>query len=130
MPSRSKPGASLTRSLSDPPIVLVISESAPLRITSARFGDGEHAYDRVAFEADLPRIEFSTCDRTTGSGCTLIPTTDDGAPADFYPFFTNADVGGTCNWQFGNSIPGDTREFAAHNAKDLDGQVDLVLCKS
>lgn len=33
------------------------------------------------------------------------------APAQFYPFFTNTDVGGTCNWQFGNDTPGETRNF-------------------
>jgi len=83
----------------------------PLQFTSALTGSGfNQPYDRVAFEADLPRVEPG-CNRTTGAGCTLIPTTDDGAPADFYPFFTNATVHGTCKWQFGNSIPGDTREF-------------------
>ena len=84
----------------------------PFRFTSATTGTNfDQPYSRVAFEADLPRIEFSTCNRTTGAGCTLIPTTDDGQPADFYPFFTNATVRGVCNWQFGNSIPGDIREF-------------------
>jgi hypothetical protein len=84
----------------------------PVQFQSPRFGSGyDQTYDRAAFEADLPRIEFNTCNRTTGTGCTLIPTTDDNEPAAFYPFFTNADVGGACNWQFGNSIPGDTREF-------------------
>src|SRR5438552_260046 len=86
--------------------------STPIQFTSALTGSGyDQPYDRAAFEADLPRIEFSTCNRTTGAGCTLIPTTDDNQPAAFYPFFTNATVGGACNWQFGNSIPGDTREF-------------------
>ncbi|MFL5798502.1 MAG: hypothetical protein ACJ77A_11300 [Actinomycetota bacterium] len=84
----------------------------PIQFTSPVTGANyDQPYDRAAFEADLPRIEFSTCNRVTGTGCTLIPTTDDNQPADFYPFFTNTDVGGTCNWQFGNSIPGDTREF-------------------
>ena len=62
-----------------------------------------------AFEADLPRIEAGTCDRTTGVGCTLIPTTDDGTPAAFYPFYSAFDKGdrdagifGECVWGFGN----------------------------
>src|SRR5262245_1836107 len=38
-------------------------------------GPGGADYSRVAFEADLPRIE-STCNRVTGAGCTLIPITD------------------------------------------------------
>jgi hypothetical protein len=84
----------------------------PIRFTSARTGeDFNKPYSRVAFEADLPRIEFSTCDRTTGSGCTRIPITDDNQPASFYPFFTNARLHDKCNWQFGNSIPGDIRDF-------------------
>jgi hypothetical protein len=79
---------------------------------------GGHQYDRVAFEADLPRIE-SPCNRSTGAGCTLIPQTDDGNPADFYPFFsiTRAHAGdakhsgGDCFFQFGNHIPGSANDF-------------------
>jgi hypothetical protein len=83
----------------------------PFQFTSARTGANfDQPYDRVAFEADLPAVE-PTCNRTTGAGCTIIPITDDGQPAQFYPFFTTTDVGGRCNWQFGNSIPGDTNEF-------------------
>jgi hypothetical protein len=68
-------------------------------------------YSRVAFEANLPRIE-STCNRTTGAGCTLIPTTDKGTPAAFYPFFSAFQNGvrneqrGGCVWAFGNHLPG------------------------
>ena len=83
---------------------------------------GGRQYDRVAFEADLPRIESpGPCNRSTGAGCTLIPQTDDGAPADFYPFFsiTRAHAGdpqakhngGDCFWQFGNHIPGSANDF-------------------
>jgi hypothetical protein len=83
----------------------------PLQFTSARTGASfDQPYSRVAFEADLPAVE-STCNRTTGSGCTLIPTTDSGQPAQFYPYFTNADVRGTCTWQFGSTTPGTTRDF-------------------
>ena len=66
-------------------------------------------YKQVAFEADLPRIETNTCDRTTGAGCTLIPTTDKGQPAAFYPFFSTLHGGGNghgCLWAFGNDQPG------------------------
>jgi hypothetical protein len=72
-------------------------------------------YSRTAFEADLPRIETSTCNRATGAGCTLIPTTDKGTPAAFYPFFSafqngvqNEQGGGGCVWAFGNQLPGAT----------------------
>src|SRR6266699_1616049 len=77
-------------------------------------------YKRMAFEADLPRIEFSTCNRTTGAGCTLIPTTDDNAPADFYPFFSttgkgNQGQGQECMWQIGNDTPATANDFGKNN---------------
>jgi hypothetical protein len=87
----------------------------PFQFTSARTGTGfDQPYERVAFEADLPAVE-PTCNRTTGVGCTLIPQTDTGAPAQFYPFFTNTNVQGTCNWQFGNDTPGETRNFGRND---------------
>jgi hypothetical protein len=83
----------------------------PFQFTGARTGDTfDQSYERVAFEADLPAVE-GTCNRSTGAGCTLIPTTDQGAPAQFYPYFTNTDVGGACTWQFGTDTPGETRNF-------------------
>jgi hypothetical protein len=72
--------------------------------------DLQTQFNRVAFEADLPRIEANTCDRTTGVGCTLIPTTDDGVPASFYPFFSTRGEE-QCRWQFGNHIPGSSNDF-------------------
>jgi hypothetical protein len=66
-------------------------------------------YTQTALEADLPRIETNTCDRTTGAGCTLIPTTDKGQPAAFYPFFSTLHGKGNghgCMWAFGNDLPG------------------------
>jgi hypothetical protein len=91
----------------------------PILFTSPRTGPGDSAnYSRVAFEADLPRIEFSTCNRSTGAGCTLIPTTDKGTPAAFYPFFSafqhgvrGVPGGGRCMWGFGNDLPGATTDF-------------------
>jgi hypothetical protein len=84
----------------------------PFQFTSARTGPQlDQPYQRVAFEADLPSVEPG-CNRTTGAGCTLIPTTDTGQPAQFYPFFTTTDVRGTCTWQFGNTTPETTRDFA------------------
>src|SRR5439155_14866518 len=76
-------------------------------------------YKRMAFEADLPAIENrAVCNRSTGVGCTLIPTTDDPAPgggfepAAFYPFFSTANVNeDTCVWRIGNHIPGSTNDF-------------------
>jgi hypothetical protein len=86
-----------------------IQFSSPLTV-------GDANYQRVALEADLPRIEFDTCDRTTGSGCTLIPTTDDGQPANFYPFFSTGTVRSQCTWLLGNDIPGlTTNDFGKNN---------------
>ena len=87
--------------------------------SSPRTGPGDRVnYSRVAFEANLPRIETNTCNRTTGAGCTLIPTTDKGQPAAFYPFFSafqdgvqNEQGNGGCRWGFGNVLPGATTNF-------------------
>ena len=87
----------------------------PFQFTSARTGEHfDQPYNRVAFEADLPAVE-GTCNRNTGVGCTLIPQTDAGTPAKFYPFFTTTNVRGRCNWQFGNDIPGETHNFGRNN---------------
>ena len=103
-------------------------------------GDYDVNYNRIAFEADLPRIEIPVCNRTTGANCTLIPQTDDGSPANFYPFFTKGEIkdngegGGqsngdqqgsgdqqgngnrACVWTLGNDIPGVTKnDFGKNN---------------
>ncbi|HEX9134387.1 MAG TPA: hypothetical protein VF844_19015 [Ktedonobacteraceae bacterium] len=92
----------------------------PIRFSSPLTGGSYNLqYGRVAFEADLPRIENpAVCDRFTGVGCTLIPSTDDPAlggtgfePAAFYPFFSIANSGGQCVWQLGNHIPGSIADF-------------------
>lgn len=91
----------------------------PVLFSSPRTGIFDRVnYSRTAFEADLPRIETNTCDRTTGAGCTLIPTTDKGTPAAFYPFFSafqngvqNERGASGCAWAFGNQLPGATSNF-------------------
>jgi hypothetical protein len=86
----------------------------PVMFSSPRIGGpGGPDYSRVAFEANLPRIE-STCDETTGAGCTLIPVTDKGTPAAFYPFFSalqRGDSSSSCLWAFGNDVPGASSDF-------------------
>lgn len=87
--------------------------------TSPLTGSGYNVkYNRMAFEADLPRIETTgattspnPCNRSTGANCTLIPNTDDGSPAAFYPFFSIGNVGGHCTWMLGNHIPGSKNDF-------------------
>ena len=93
-----------------------------LFFTSPRTGeDFETQYSRVAFEADLPRIEiapaFQKCNRTTGVNCTLIPITDDGTPADFYPFYSIGQRGGQCMWTLASDIPGFTTNDFGKNAQ-------------
>ncbi|HEX7737314.1 MAG TPA: hypothetical protein VF458_20880 [Ktedonobacteraceae bacterium] len=81
---------------------------------------GGHNYSRMAFETDLPRIEApdlaGNCDRSTGANCTLIPMTDDGQPADFYPFYSIHQSFRGCTWLLGNDIPGlTTNDFGKNN---------------
>jgi hypothetical protein len=78
---------------------------------------GENNYQRIGFEADLPRIEFTNgaCNRTTGAGCTLIPVTDDGQPAAFYPYFSAVhSSSGGCVLGFGNTLPGTITNFGGN----------------
>jgi hypothetical protein len=94
-----------------------------IQFSSPKTGPGYSVkYSRTAFEADLPRIEFNTCNRASGVGCTLIPTTDDGQPAAFYPFFDITGTGSrkspltasswnSCVWQLGNHIPNSANDF-------------------
>src|SRR5262249_731117 len=81
----------------------------PIRFTSPLF-NGTENYSRVAFEADLPRIELQTnppCDRNTGVNCVNPPV-----GADFYPIYSTTSSGGQCIWQLGGSlIPGTTNGF-------------------
>jgi hypothetical protein len=88
---------------------------ASILFTSPTFGGGQ-SYSRVAFEADLPRIEAADfggiCNRTTGAGCVNPP-----AGANFYPFFTTRDDATLgCAWQEGGAnIPGTTNTFGGNS---------------
>jgi hypothetical protein len=83
----------------------------PFQFTSPTTGANYSVqYKSMGFETDLPAIE-STCDPTTGAGCTLIPTTDTGQPAAFYPFYTSTAAPGGCTWQVGDNIPGQISNF-------------------
>jgi hypothetical protein len=85
---------------------------SPFQFSSPTTGKGyKTQYSTAGFETDLPDIETSTCNRTSGVGCTLIPTTDQGTPAAFYPFYTDTNTNAGCAWQFGNDIPGETSDF-------------------
>jgi hypothetical protein len=83
-------------------------------------------YERVAFEADLPRIEAADfggiCNRTTGVGCTNPPP-----GAAFYPFYSTTGTGGDCAWQEGGAfIPGTTNTFGGDSAAEFGPLLPLV----
>jgi hypothetical protein len=87
----------------------------PFQFTSPLTGPNySKQYSQVGFETDLPALE-SSCNGETGVGCTLIPATDTGAPAQFYPFYSTTKVGGHCYWQFGQDIPGMISNFGQNN---------------
>jgi hypothetical protein len=74
-------------------------------------------YSSIGFNTDLPAIEgdLGTCNNNTGAGCTIIPPTDDGAPAAFYPFYSTGDALGGCAWTVGQNYPGFSfNDFGAH----------------
>ena len=86
--------------------------------------NGNQNYSRVAFEADLPRIEAAdfggNCDRFTGTGCTNPPP-----GADFYPIYStgsstqNPSANGHCVWQLGGpDIKGTTNTFGGNSAAE------------
>jgi hypothetical protein len=80
-------------------------------------------YPQAAFEADLPGIESNTiggpCDNVTGTGCTNPPVTDDGAPVNFYPYFSTVDNGGTCNWGAGATLPHTLNDFGGNSTAEF-----------
>lgn len=80
--------------------------------------NGTQSYSRVAFETDLPRIEFDTnprCNRTTGANCVNPPV-----GANFYPFFSTGSSGGQCTWQLGGAfIPGTTNTFGGSSTTEF-----------
>ena len=73
-------------SLSNPALDAAVNPGSVL-FSSPTFGGGQN-YDRVGFEADLPRIEAADfggiCDRTTGANCVNPPP-----GSNFYPFFSH-----------------------------------------
>jgi hypothetical protein len=54
-------------------------------------------YSGAQFETDVAASE-STCGPAALSGCAVPPP---GGPGNFYPYWTQARVGGTCVWEFG-----------------------------
>jgi hypothetical protein len=78
--------------------------------SSPRFNDTQ-SYSRVAFEADLPRIEAAdfggNCNRSTGANCVNPPP-----GANFYPIYSTRNTVNGCRWQLGGpNIPGTKNTF-------------------
>jgi len=87
--------------------------------TSPKF-NGTQNYSRVAFEADLPRIEIpsfspnNNCNRISGAGCVNPPN-----GANFYPLYSTNTSGGQCVWQEGGVfIPGTTNTFGGSSTTE------------
>jgi len=86
-------------------------------------------YARIAFEADLPRIEASDlggpgpyCNRTTGAHCVNPPP-----GSQFYPFYSTRIVNGVCTWQEGGRyIPGTVRKFGGSSATEYGSLLGVV----
>jgi len=109
---------------------------SPVQFSSPLF-NGTTNYDRVAFEADLPRIEFATsppcqrhisnpADPSPGSGCVNPP-----AGANFYPFYSTTTAGGHCLWQLGGPfIPGTTDSFGGSSAAEFGPLLPLAYPQS
>ena len=107
----------------------VIFSSPLLTDSNGRLGN----FTRVAFETDLPRIEFATnppcqrhlsnpADPNPGQGCVNPP-----AGADFYPFYSTRSDDGACRWQEGGPfIPGTVNDFGGSSKAEF-GTVLLAL---
>lgn len=107
------PGFDGTSYLNDWPDGNTVLHPTPELFSSPLTGGGfDVNYSVAALESDTPRIEApdlgGVCNRTTGVGCTIVPPTDDGQPATFYPFFsiTSGSQPGGCRWFIGNDVPG------------------------
>jgi hypothetical protein len=81
-------------------------DGSPLHPSSFQYigpfdGNGQ-LYPEVQMETDVAASE-NDCNTVTGAGCTALPV-----GANFYPYWTIGQTGGTCTWNFGNTIPGVT----------------------
>ena len=96
----------------------------PVTFTSPLF-NGTQNYSRVAFEADLPRIEGTDsggiCNRSHGADCVNSPP-----GSNFYPIYStgtstqNPSANGHCVWQLGGPyIKGTTNTFGGNSAAEF-----------
>lgn len=102
----------------------------PISLTSPLFEDGygrPRNYSRVAFEANLPRIEApdfgGVCNRTTGAGCTNPPPN-----ANFYPIYSIQGFGERCRWNLGGPfIPGTVNSFGGTSTSEYGAFFALLF---
>jgi hypothetical protein len=109
----------------------------PVLFTSPLFSNAntlkQQNFERVAFEADLPRIEsntnpvcqrhvFNPSDPSPGSGCVNPPT-----GANFYPFYTTTGGRSKCTWQLGGAnIPGTNKSFGGSSTAEFGPLLQLA----
>ena len=90
----------------------------PMLFSSPQTGPSlNQPYSRAGFEVDLPDIEYAngTCDRSTGAGCSHFPTTDDGQPVQFYPFYSSVSTTWGCRWAIGDDPTGTISDFGRNS---------------
>jgi hypothetical protein len=64
-----------------------------------------HRYPEIQFTTNNSATQLNTnCSPITGANCVLPPP----GPGNFYPYWTQARVGGLCVWEFGNMRNGNT----------------------
>ncbi|MEA2506071.1 MAG: hypothetical protein QOH48_689 [Actinomycetota bacterium] len=112
-------------SISDPVSDQRLNPS-PIQFSSPRFRDAKN-YGRVAFEADLPRIEdadtsfgvpacqrhiSNPADPSPGANCVNPPPN-----SQFYPFYSTTTSNGTCVWQEGGKYQPATNRFGGEKAE-------------
>jgi hypothetical protein len=103
--------------------------STPILFTSPLFKPKDEEelrdYRRVAFETDLPLIEFAIsppCNLTTGAGCVNPP------PGAFYPFYSTTASNGQCEWQLGGAnIPGTKNDFGRSSTAEYGPLLHLTF---
>jgi hypothetical protein len=111
------------------PVQDALFHTEPVMFSSPLFTDGKghmENFSRVAFEVDMPRIEFGTtppcqrhlsnpADKHPGHGCVNPPK-----GAAFYPFFSTRLDSHGCRWQLGGPfIPGTLDDFGGNSAAEF-----------
>jgi hypothetical protein len=76
--------------------------ASPLSFTGSLYNS---PFPTMLFATDAPASE-SSCNTSTGVGCTIPPTNLETAkPTQLYPFYS---INAACSWLFGNDIAGQT----------------------